>query len=599
MSIVANHQIYTLRDYQQKFKDDIYKTIKKGSKKILCYAPTGSGKTIVIASILADALSRNKKAILLTNREFIIDQTLDTMTKVQIDKEQVGIIKAGYQENRERPLQIVGIQTQARRPLLNYADLLLIDECHTTCWFDTYKKLDEAFPNAIKMGFTASPWRRKFSTEYFGQWFEKLVKGPSIQELIDQGYLSEVRYFGYEGVDIARLESECSNPNRTYEDFSEVRQQQLYIDSSVPSQICEEMQNRCSGRSGIIFNAGVEQSQHQTELLLSQGIKAVHIDSDTPSRERRKIFDDLEKGEIQCISSVGCLTEGFDVKSISFIVLARATRSRALYIQMVGRGLRAFPDKKDCLVLDFGNNVNRIGEVTDSFKIPLFPPKNLSFQSKICPRCSHEMPEFFNICPKCFYRFNDSHSSRDFDGNDERDADFINRKFGELIRDKEYVRYIRKLRQTRFDKFLNDKNYTIKEIDPDGIWETVDAKHKGKDFKDAWFEGALFQAECSLGQEQIFLRYLYDIKSKTNKPPNWIERQYRLEYPKSPVPNLFSWHEILKVPPHASKFEVDKAFLNFSDEQMKKVQELNSETEMIANYYLYRFALDESGFFYP
>ncbi|NEQ38320.1 MAG: hypothetical protein F6K40_19445 [Okeania sp. SIO3I5] len=73
---------------------------------------------------------------------------------------------------------------------------------------------------------------------------------------------------------------------------------------------------------------------------------------------------------------------------------------------------------------------------------------------------------------------------------------------------------------------------------------------------------------------------------------------YRLEYPKSKVPDLLSWHEILKVPPHVSKFEVDKAFINFSDEQMKKVQELDSETEMIANYYLYRFALDESGFFY-
>ncbi|NEQ36554.1 MAG: DEAD/DEAH box helicase family protein [Okeania sp. SIO3I5] len=79
MNIIANHQIYTLRNYQQKFKNDIYKAIKKGSKKILCYSPTGSGKTIVIASILADALSRNKKAILLTNREFIIDQTLDTI----------------------------------------------------------------------------------------------------------------------------------------------------------------------------------------------------------------------------------------------------------------------------------------------------------------------------------------------------------------------------------------------------------------------------------------------------------------------------------------------------------------------------------------
>ena len=599
MSIIANHQIYTLRNYQQKFKNDIYKAIKKGSKKILCYSPTGSGKTIVIVSILADALSRNKKAILLTNREFIIDQTLDTMTKVQIDKEQVGIIKAGYQENRERPLQIVGIQTQARRDLLNYADLILIDECHTTCWFDTYKKLDETFPNAIKMGFTASPWRRKFSTEYFGQWFETLVKGPSIKELIDQGYLSDVRYFGYEGVDIARLESECSNPNRTYEDFNEVRQQQLYIDSSVPSQICEQMKNLCSGRSGIIFNAGVEQSRHQTRLLRIQGINAVHIDSDTSSIERREMFDALEKRQIQCISSVGCLTEGFDVKSISFIVLARATRSRALYIQMVGRGLRAFRDKKDCFVLDFGGNVNRIGEVTDSFKIPLFPRKNLPVQLKTCPRCSHEMPDFFNICPKCFYRFKDNHSSRAFDGNDERDADFINRKFGELIRDKEYVRYIRKLRRARFNKFLNDKNCTIKEIDPDGIWETIDVKHRGKSFKDAWFEGALFQAECFSGQEQIFLRYLSYIQSKAKKSANWVKCQYRLEYPKSKVPDLLSWHEILKVLPYVSKFEVDKAFQNFSDEQMKKVQSLDSQTETIANYYLYRIALDESGFFYP
>jgi len=205
-----------LRDYQQDIRTQIADARSSGFYRILVYGPTGSGKTAIFCVEIADLLRQGKQVMLLMHREFLIEQTIKTLVKAGVPRECIGVIKAGYPENRDRPLQLAGIQSLARREHPDHIDVVIVDECHTCCWYTEYARICESFPDAEKIGFSASPWRLKPSKEYFGQWFDHIVKGPSIKELMNREYLSRVRYLGYGGlVDFAAIDLDSSGDFKT------------------------------------------------------------------------------------------------------------------------------------------------------------------------------------------------------------------------------------------------------------------------------------------------------------------------------------------------------------------------------------------------
>ncbi|MCF3623180.1 DEAD/DEAH box helicase, partial [Planktothrix agardhii] len=397
--IIAPKQ-FELRDYQKKLKSHIYQLIREGQKRILVYAPTGSGKTAILSSIISDALSRNKRVMLIVHRDFLVEQSRQAMIKTGINPDDIGVIKAGYREERDRMIQIAVLQSLQNRATPDGLDLVILDECHSTAFYKHYEIIKSHTLNAVHLGFSASPWRLKSVDEYFGLHFDAIAEGPGIGELIESGYLSRPRYYGYGGlVDITKLDTSKTG------DFKDSQMENEFIKSEVPQKIVEQILELCDGRTGIIFNAGVEQSQIQTQLLNNAGVPTVHLDANTPFKDRQMYFDKLASGEIRCISSIGCLTEGFDVPSISFVVLSRATKSRALYIQMSGRGLRTSQDKTDCLILDFGGNVKRLGMLNKKVLITLEPTPKYEDDSmlKECDNCHSMVSIFARICPECGY----------------------------------------------------------------------------------------------------------------------------------------------------------------------------------------------------
>ncbi|MFY7802304.1 MAG: helicase-related protein, partial [Limnoraphis robusta] len=340
--------------------------------------------------------------MLIVHRDFLVEQSKTAMIKTGIDSNNIGIIKAGYKEDRDRMIQIAELQSLQNRPTPDGLDLVILDECHSTAFFKHYQTIKSHTLNAIHLGFSASPWRLKSTDEYFGLHFEAIAEGPGIGELIERGYLSRPRYYGYGGlVDICKLDTNKSG------EFKDSLMENEFIKSEVPQKVVEQILELCDGRTGIIFNAGVEQSQIQTQLLNNAGVPTVHLDANTPFKDRQMYFDKLASGEIRCISSIGCLTEGFDVPSISFVVLSRATKSRALYIQMSGRGLRISQDKTDCLILDFGGNIKRLGMLNKKVLITLEPtPKpDDDLMLKECDNCHSMVSIFARICPECGYVF--------------------------------------------------------------------------------------------------------------------------------------------------------------------------------------------------
>jgi superfamily II DNA or RNA helicase len=517
-NLIISPKQFELRDYQKALKSHIYQLIREGQKRILVYAPTGSGKTAILSSILSDALSRNKRAMLIIHRDFLVEQSRTAMIKTGIDSDDIGIIKAGFPENRDRMIQIAGLQSLQNRPTPDNLDLIILDECHSTAFFKHYQVIKQETLNAVHLGFSASPWRLKSTEEYFGLHFEAIAEGPGIGELIESGYLSRPRYYGYGGlVDICKLDTNKSG------EFKDSQMESEFIKSEVPKAVVEQILEMCDGRTGIIFNAGVEQSEIQTQLLNAAGIPTVHLDANTPFKERQLYFDKLSSGEIRCISSIGCLTEGFDVPSISFVVLSRATKSRALYIQMSGRGLRISPDKTDCLILDFGGNVKRLGMLNKKFLITLEPTPKPDDDSmlKECPECNSMVSIFARICPECGYIFPCGDGKED-------DTIAFEQAFGELFDDEtlKQVKYARSQRKARFTK----------QQPPDKLWETFSDKHNGdgKTFIcNDWLFGAMFGGHDNDYNRQLLLEYLEPFAPLNERTrANWVKHHLELEFGK-------------------------------------------------------------------
>jgi superfamily II DNA or RNA helicase len=123
--------------------------IRDGQKRILVYAPTGSGKTAILSSILSDALSRNKREMLIVHRDFLVEQSRQAMIKTGINPDDIGIIKDGYREDRDRPIQIASIQTLQHRQTPENLDLVIVDECHGVAFFKHYEKVKQETLNAV------------------------------------------------------------------------------------------------------------------------------------------------------------------------------------------------------------------------------------------------------------------------------------------------------------------------------------------------------------------------------------------------------------------------------------------------------------------
>lgn len=508
-----------LRDYQQDIRTQIADARSSGFYRILVYGPTGSGKTAIFCVEIADLLRQGKQVMLLTHREFLIEQTIKTLMKAGVPRDLIGVIKAGYRENRDLPLQLAGIHSLVRREHPDHIDVVIIDECHTCCWYTEYSRVCESFPDAVKIGYSASPWRLKPSKEYFGQWFDHIVKGPSIKELTKAGFLSRMRYFTRGGLaDFSEIDTDSTG------DFKTGPMEQKMIETGVCERVRDEILNRCGGRTGVIFNAGVKQSQIQTELLNQAEILTKHIDADTPINERRLMFEELADGRIQCISSVGCLTEGFDVPTIGYVVLARATKSKALYFQVAGRGLRTADGKEDCLLLDFGGNIARFGRLTKYQHIQLepAPPPDEGDMTKTCPPedggCGAEVWRFERVCPECGYEFPEG---------EKPDPESFEGEFGELFDEEtfEMIKYARGQRKRRFTS--NNA--------PDGLWRTFKAKYDEQVLFAEWIYGAIFSGNDSPFNRQKFITYL-DNHAPANRDSEayiiWMRHHLHLEFGK-------------------------------------------------------------------
>ena len=386
-----------LRPYQSQTVADIEARIASGIKRILIVAPTGAGKTIILSEIIKRHVAAFRYVVFVAHRDELLTQARDKLKAFGIG---AGIIKSGRDKD-VRPMafvQICGIQTLHARAVrgktmeLPRADLLVIDEGHH-CPAMTYQTLIEAYPDATLIGATATPTRG--DGRGLGNVFETMLQCPQISELIALGHLVKLKIFAPPPPDLRGV-AVASTGDYVIKQLSDCMDTDKLV-----GDIIEHWLKHSQRRRTVIFAVDVAHSIHIVNELRKSGVRAEHLDANTPQDERNNIIARLASGETEVISNCMILTEGFDLPDIGCIVLARPTRSLGLFRQMIGRGLRPAKDKPDVIVLDHSGGVYRHGRPDDAIEWTLDTDRkarNVTHEARVgkhhdplceCTACGH------------------------------------------------------------------------------------------------------------------------------------------------------------------------------------------------------------------
>jgi DNA repair protein RadD len=355
-----------LRPYQTKVIDDFQREVATGKKRIILVAPTGSGKTIIGSAIIKLFIERRRGVLVVAHRREIIQHTSD---KLRANGVGHGIIMAGEKDRPLEFVQVAAIQTLWSRAVqresmeLPRAELLVIDEAHH-CPAETYRKIIEAYPDAILLGLTATPCRG--DGRGLGGIFEMIIECPQVAELIAQGYLVKTRVYAPVMPDLKGVKVQAG-------DYVESQLAERMDRPKLVGDIATHWHKYGERRKTVCFATGVRHSVHLRDEFIKSGVRAEHIDGSTPKPERDASLARLASGEIELITNCIVLTEGWDMPEVGCCILARPTRKMGLYRQMIGRVLRPAEGKPDAIILDHSGAVFRHGFAEDPVEWTLDP----------------------------------------------------------------------------------------------------------------------------------------------------------------------------------------------------------------------------------
>jgi DNA repair protein RadD len=357
-----------LWEFQRKAVADFEAAVARGKKRVAFVAPTGGGKTVIAAEAIRRAREQGQHVLVLAHRREIIAQTHKKLSDQGI---RAGIIQAGVDPRPLEPVQVASIGTLWSRAFLSDAmqlppaNLLVIDECHHAT-ARTYKKIIEAYPDAILLGLTATPCRG--DGRGLGGIFEEMIETPQVAELIELGHLVKSRVYAPVDPDLRGVDSRSG-------DYVEGQLADRMDQPKLVGDVVSHWHKFGERRKTVVFAVNVAHSIHLREEFCRSGVRAEHIDGSTPGDERDASLARLESGEIEVVTNCAVLTEGWNMPEVGCCILARPTKKMGLYRQMVGRVIRAAPGKSDAIILDHSGAVYRHGRPEDPVVWTLDPDR--------------------------------------------------------------------------------------------------------------------------------------------------------------------------------------------------------------------------------
>jgi superfamily II DNA or RNA helicase len=385
---------FALRQYQEESIAEARDLFRAGAKSVLLQGATGSGKTALSAFSAGTASRRGWRVWFVVHRRELIKQSVRTFSYVGIPH---GVIAAGFEADRRPLTQICSVQTVARRlERLEPPDLIIWDECHHLA-AGTWSAIYDTYPDTKHLGLSATPER--LDGTGLGRWFEAMVQGPSVAWLIEHGYLSPYRLYAPNPVDLSKVHTKLG-------DFVKGEVSAIMDRPTITGDAIAHYQRLAAGKRAVAFCCSIEHSQHVVAQAQAAGIRAAHVDGETPSAERDLAIQKFEAGEIEFLSNVDLFGEGVDIPGIEVVISLRPTQSLALCLQQWGRGLRPAEGKREAIILDHANNSQRHGLPDDDRVWTLAGRRKKRSTEGIvpvrqCPKCFAMLPAAVNVCRYC------------------------------------------------------------------------------------------------------------------------------------------------------------------------------------------------------
>jgi DNA repair protein RadD len=410
---------FELRSYQRQAIDLAYQRIAENHRPIIC-AATGSGKTVIAGHMAKEAMDAGKPVLWVTGREEILRQTFKTFNEI------CGAGTVGILMRNEKPwwfypkITVASWDTLKARWNKNDlykvpAKLFLVDECHLSLSEKMSQTIMPHYQAETVIGLTATPARR--SGRGLGSYFTRIIQVRSVQQLMDEQFLSHCEYWAGSHVDTERLKID-----RMTNDYRERELAKAALEGKLIGDVIDNWLRLAKDRHTIVFAVDIAHAQALAERFQGIGIAAAVVHSKMMHSTRAQITDQFRSQAIQVLVNVGIAMYGFDCPSISCVVLARPTKSIVLHHQMIGRGIRPKEDGGYCMILDHADNVRRLGCIEDEIrwrlgegkeaavnttregdpsrnKSPHAPPiecgqcHHVFSSSRVCPKCGWEKPQ--------------------------------------------------------------------------------------------------------------------------------------------------------------------------------------------------------------
>lgn len=363
-----------LYDYQLEIKLQIEASFET-HQSVMVQMPTGTGKTVLLASIVKDEERRVERPCvwIVAHRRELVEQIENTLVKM-LEKEKVQTVVKNVAA-QVSSLKVMSIQWLSHhyQELDEQPTLIVIDEAHHAV-AKTYEEVMNAYPNAKKLGVTATPCR--LTKRGFTDLFEVLLCSHSIPKFIKEGYLSDFDYISLNPNSEDQKKIDGLEKRAADGDYNIAEMQEVLDCKPSIGRLYQTIKDFASGKKGIVYAINIEHAEHIAEYYREQGLAAVAISSKTPKEERRRMIELFKEGSagdkpycaslslfttvgkdetpkgIQILVNVDLFGEGFNCPDVEFIQLARPTLSLAKYLQMVGRGLRVAKGKECCTLLD-------------------------------------------------------------------------------------------------------------------------------------------------------------------------------------------------------------------------------------------------------
>lgn len=398
-----------LREYQHATLDVVRADFRSGMKRVVLYAPTGSGKSEMAIEMARLTIARGGRVAFIVNRKALVEQAVRRFG--QSGSFDIGIVQAGNTCNTKADVLVCSLQTLESWDKYGMAKpfdgvrLFIIDEAHEVIGRKSCVDLMRKYSACHFIGLSATPFTKgmgRFDKDMDGAIFEGIAKATTIRELIDLGFLVDCDIYAPE-----KYQPDLSSVSISVGDFNERELGEAMDKQPLIGGIVEQWEKIAKGKPTIVFATSIAHSQHITEQFCAAGYPAEHIDCNTLDDVRQGIIDRLQSGQTKVISNVQVLSVGWDCPIAECMVLARPTRSLALYIQMVGRVLRPFHGKDRAVILDHSDTCTKLGFPTDDLPLELDDGKRKAKTAeahekplpKACPGCGIVKPA--GKCPRC------------------------------------------------------------------------------------------------------------------------------------------------------------------------------------------------------